>query len=711
MPGYQFTDNQNVEAPASEDPKVIVSFVEKCIAESNLNRNRFAPLTGSYLQDADKCDQLYHGHLYSKRQKKEYECKPDSYAYYVDFNALLLMAFDYKEEVRSIDDGDKSSQSQALDALSMSRIIQYCNKKNRTPEKEEDMLRFSGIHGNGVDEFQPYTDEDGRSWPGYDTFHPKYFGISAGATDVDDAFFVYKRIPVPVAELKQAFPDFSEQIKPDPEISLDTADSDTSTGFSAIFSGIGQGVRVGSDNMRDGAMQQHAGKNAWLTKLYFRDPTRIKISTEEDLDGWINSNSAFGGKIAKLKVRENYLRKMASEVLNGGMDVKKYPFGRRISVACKLRLEDVANPYPWFPYSITKCYRKPKEAWAKGVIHKIREPIQNMQMILAGSAANTDYRQRASYVVTGPSTLENKLKKVPMLPNSVTYIGPVGSKLEAVPVPTLGPQDAISLAEIRRRDAEMTGGLESVLGGVNPAGVYSGLQFEKTLEQARGKVKPRYQELSRTRQRRGEWFLWFIQNFMTDERKLEFMTETEGNIFMTINKMVMDGNQVQYENDVTRGKFHYTIDIGLNLPMTVQERMKQAQEAAELMMPFAPALATEMKLRAMDMPGKYEIIQKFKEAVKSKEEEQARAMQNQMLMQKEQMDLQKNKMERELDVKEVEAGAKVQEAGSWVLSNFMDALGKHGFAVPKEVMESIAQEMGIAALETSEKVSGDAHGE
>jgi hypothetical protein len=711
MPGFPFSDNQPVELVKSEDPKKVLEFVNKCISESNKHRNKFAILTGSYDRDTDKCDQLYQGLLYSERQKRKYECKPDDYAYYVDFNATLLRQFDYQETVKAVDEGESHTPEEALDSLSMTRLLKYCHKRNLSDEKEEDMLRFMGTHGNGIYEFQP-QEVDGLAWPGHDTFHPKYFGISPGASDVDDAFFCFKRIPVPVAELKLAFKEHASQIQADKEISADDSTNRTNDGSAVdhVFSAIGNGARILANMASGDYLSEPPGNLAWLTKFYFRDAQIIKITTEEELDAWMEMNPAFGGDYFRQKARDGYLRKLTESMMEGGIEVKKFPFGRRIMTVNKIILEDVANPYPWSPFVNVKCYRRPKEAWAKGIVHKVREPIQNKQMLMAGAAANSDYRLRASYTATGNPSLAN-LKKIPMEPNTLTYLGQVGSKIEAVPVPPVAPQDIVNLSEVRRRDAEMTAGLESSLGGVNQTGTYSGVQYEKQLEQAIGKVAPRYRELTRGRQKIGEMYLWFIQNYMTDERKLDFLTQGEERALIQINQLKsVDGNPTVM-NDVTKGKYNYFIEIGINRPRTTAERSRQAQEAAEIMQPFAPLLAVDLKLRSMDFPGKYELLEKFKAAVKTKEEQMAAQQQMQMQMEQKKLAIQANKNERELDVREIEAGAKAQEANSWQLMNLVKGLHDSGYEVPVDVLNAVLREVGLTANKMTQQIAGDKPGE
>ena len=662
-------------------------------------------MTGSWLQDADKCEQLYVGILYTDRQKKRYECKPDEYAYYVDFNAWLMSQFDHKEQVRCVDDGEMADEKKKLDALAMTRILEYCNRRNRTDEKEQDNFRFLGIHGNSIDKFQPCVDDHGRAWPEYETFNPKFFGISPGATDIDNAVWCFYRRPVPIHELKTAFPDFAEDIKAESSISMDDAAPATSgNGVTATFSAIGNGVQVFGDFLKDAFFGNSVGQQAFLTEFYFKDPEMVDLEDEGMLRAWIDANPGFGTGIFKEKAFRGFAQK------GFPIHVKRYPHGRRILTACKLKLEDVANPYPWFPFDMTKCYRRPKEAWAKGVIHKVREPIQNEQMLMAGCAANVDYRQLSAYFATGGAKVQ-EIKKIPTTPNTVTYLGPVGSTLEPIPVPPVVTQDVMQLSESRRTAAERTGGLESIMGGSGQARVYTGVQQEKQVELAIGKVTPRYKEIKRTRQRRNDKFIWFIQNYMTDERLLEFLTTSEGQKYLMINQMTSENGQPQIQNDVTVGNFQYYDESSENRPVTRAERNKQAQEAADIIAPFAPLLAAQLKLESMDIPGKYELLDKFKVALASKQEQEMRQQQFQMKLAADKQVIEKNKVERELDVKEINAGAAVMQADSWVFTNMLTGLKDAGFEIPAPVLNSILTQVGITVNKVAEETAGDAVGE
>lgn len=708
MPSYQFSSNQPVQE-VKDDPEKLVKFVSNCVQESERNRNRFALMTGSWKQDADKCDELYNGNLYKNHKGQPHECKPDDYAYYVDFDSALLRQFSWKAQIRSVDDGENQDPKQALDAISWTRLLEECFRRNDYDDIEEDMLLLRGCHGIGVYEFQPY-EEDGLPWPCHETFHPKYFGISPGASNPKNAFYCFRREPVPLAELKAKFPNKAKELKGDPDITIESQNpGQETTGMSTYFPNIASGIQVVGDYVSELFSQDNKVYQAWLTKFYFRDPKTIFIESDEQLKEWMDFNPGFGAEQFKKKTYQAYSMRITNE---GKIEVKKYPFGRLLLIANKTLLLDVPNPYYKIPFIVTKCYRRPKELWAKGTIHKIREPIKNKMLVDSGCAKHAVTRLDPPYYATGNGPNIQKLTKIPAKNNTVTFLGTVG-EVKPFPSSLIAPKDVLDLATYRRNQAETTAGLEAVLGGVNQTGTYSGQQFEKQLEQAMGKVAPRYRELVKTRHELGEFYFWFIRNYMTDERKFDFMTPGEEQEYkqIIINQMVMKESVPTTMNDVTQGNFQYYIEIGLNKPMTKAESARQIDLAAQKVHEVDPLLALQITLENMDFPGKFEIVKKFKESVAKMGEKQARETAQKFALEKMKLDLAKNEKERKLDIEEVKAGAAVQESVSWVLSNLLTGLQKAGFTIPEPVLNSVLQELNLTAQKTGQGIVGDAEGE
>jgi hypothetical protein len=707
-PLSQFSSNQPVQE-VKENPTDLVRFVSNCVQESERNRNRFALFTGSWKQDADKCDELYNGQLYKNHGGQPHECKPDDYAYYVDFDCTLLRQFSWKAQIRSVDNGENQDAKQSLDAISWTRLLEECFRRSNYDDTEKDMLILRGCHGIGIYEFQP-IEEEGLPWPSHETFHPKYFGISPGASNPSNAFYCFRREPVPLAELKAKFPNKAKELKGDPDITIEnTNGSQDKSGMSTYFPNISNGVTVLGDYISELFSSDNKVYQTWLTKFYFRDPQTIFIEDEAKLKEWMDFNPGFGAEQFKKKTFQSYAMKLQNE---GKLEVKKYPFGRLLLTANKTLLMDVPNPYYKIPFIPTKCYRRAKETWAKGVIHKVREPIKNKMLVDSGCAKHVTTRLDPPYYATGNGPNIQKLSKIPAKNNTVTYLGTTG-EVKAFPSQLVLPSDVLNLANYRKNQAETTAGLEAVLGGVNQTGTYSGQQFEKQLEQALGKVAPRYLELVNSRNELGEFYFWFIRNYMTDERKFDFMTAGEEQEYkqIIINQMRMVGDTAQITNDVTQGNFQYYIEIGLNKPLTKAESARQVDLAAERIAPFDPQLAVKIQLENMDFPGKYEILKQFKESVAAMGVKQANENAQKLMIEKAKLAAQQNKDERTLDVAEVEATSKLQESNSWQLTNLLTGLKNAGFEIPVNVLNQILMEVGIVAQKATQEVQGDAPGQ
>lgn len=682
-----FSEGQSVDSSiSSASPKELVKLVDRCIGASEIHRNRFGIMTGSYLQDAVKCKDLYEGILYSQRKKKPHECKADEYAYYVDFNATLMQQFDWKDHVKQVDEANEnqSDEKNALDSESMTRLIKYCFDKSGTKEKEEDMLRFLGIYGNGIYKFQPF-EEAGQVWPGHDIVDPRYIGCSPGATDVQDAVYMYYRRPVATADIKQAYPNMADEIRPDKEVTFE-ADKTTSNPEVLVSMGMaaGQFANVIGNAFKD--VWQGGEKEFQQTKLtefYYKDPEVITINDEASLDAWLKSNPGFGSEYTQNNIKNEYLKKL----MGGPFEVKKYPHGRVLMMASNVLLDDYPNPYPIFPFINIKCYRRPKEFWAKGVIHKVREPVQNKQLITSELAANVKNRLQPPYYMTGANGAEvGKMKRVPTESNVLINLGTAqGASIMPLPIPQIAPPDVTAVGEMRRGDAERTAGLEGVLGGVNQTGTYSGVQYEKQLEQAMGKVAPRYKEVNRSREELGMMYLWFIQNYITDNRQLAFLSDQDQMIYMELNQQVANDSQLSVVYDVTKGKYKYYIEAGVNRPTTKQERASNVQAMSEIIAEVDPALAAEMQLVTYDVPGKWEWIHAFRKRV---EENKQNAQAQQQMEQNLKTAIERKKAEiQERDMRNKEMST--EAANTKIAADIVQGLATAGVKVPMELVQQI----------------------
>ena len=193
-----FTSNQTVDpAFSTDDSSEILKLIRDCVSASDSYRNKFANLSGSWVQDSTKYESLYDGHLYTEREKAGYECKEDVYRDFVDFNTALLTQFDSNEYIRQF-----GSETNSITAELMTRTMEYAHQLNETDKKDEDTLKIGGQMGIGIQRFKPIF-HDGKWWPGSEVIDPRQFGISPGATSIRDAVYCFWRRPVSTVELKQ----------------------------------------------------------------------------------------------------------------------------------------------------------------------------------------------------------------------------------------------------------------------------------------------------------------------------------------------------------------------------------------------------------------------------------------------------------------------------------------------------------------------------
>jgi len=692
-----FTNEQSLDARVPpEDPKAVRNFVSNCVIDSDVYRNKFSVLSESksWVQDANKYEDLYNGKLYSKREKLPHECKEDLYRDAVDFNMSLLTQFEVKDSVKKI-----TEEAGSIEEETLARIVNYCFEElNDGKEKEEDLVQIGGQMGVGIYYFDPIEVDDGYIWPGHELVDPRQFGISPGASTIQKAAWCFWKRPVPTYELKVKFPEFAEVIKADIDVSEISGKGQTSSDGSVLVDGLGTAAYIGMNAVSNFFSGKDQKNQTNLTEFYYKDPQIMKITSEPELEQWIDSNPGFGSKFFRDTVKQTYLKRLA----DGELTVKRFPFGRKIMVIKDVVLMDKPNPYPFFPFDGFKCYKRPKQFWAKGVIEIIREPVQNIQLMTAGMAANLDYRLRNSYYCQTNSPAALKSKKVPTDPNTVeAFPGP----LMAIPVGQVAPPDVMNLVAFRTKQYQNTAGLDPILGGNNPTGNYSGVQTNALMEAALGKTAIRLRSLNRTRKGLGEKYLWFIRNYCTDERVIQFQSDDEQIMTIQMNQMVPDqsGNPV-IKNDVTKGNYKYFVDVNITQPASPSQAFAQVQGIAKIMAPFAPIEAARIQLEKAPITQKFTYLRRFEEAIKSKQEQDVRKEMMQSQIQAAEIALKHKNELRKLDIEEVKAGASAQESLAWVIQaltkTVVDAQTT-GVQLPPELMNEIR----VLAGTTSEQAT------
>ena len=670
FPQETFTDNQSVNpAFSTADDTKLLKLIADCVSASESYRNQFAVMTDSWIQDATKYEALYNGKLYDKRQKMSYECKEDIYRDMVDFNASLLSQFEFKEEILQVGKEDNS-----LDADLFMRFIEFSDNENDASAKEEDLLKIEGQMGIGIYKFKPF-EQDGYWWPGAEVVDPRQCGISPGASSIKDAVYFYWRRPVPTSELKEKFPDVADSIKPDAELTDMEGKPNGSRGIISVEYLATGGIQ-NMMNMFQG-LNRSPKLQTMMTEFYYKDPEVITISSQEELMAWFASNPGFGTE----KYSSVTLKQFELKLGDGPIKVKKFPFGRMILSTKDVKLDDTANPYYRIPFFSSKCYSRPKTFWAKGVCEVIREPVQNYHLLMASLAMNLDYLLRPAYQESGVKGNESKAKVITTQPNSMMS---TSGEIKPIPVPSAQPSGVIELAEIRRRNWENTSGLNSVSAGVNPVGNYSGAQLEKLIEGAMGKVAPRLRELNRCRKELGEMKLWFSQNYCTDERKINFMTDEEIQE-VTVNQYTMNGGAPTIQNDMAVGCYKYVVDVDVKRPVTQAARNEQYINLSKIFAPYAPAEAGTIQIESMNIPNKRQYIKQFQQAVAQKQQSELQIKQQQLQIQQKQAEMQNEAQHRKMDIEEIKAGASAEESASWVIAN----LSKAGIPLTPEFLNQL----------------------
>jgi hypothetical protein len=277
--------------------------------------------------------------------------------------------------------------------------------------------------------------------------------------------------------------------------------------------------------------------------------------------------------------------------------------------------------------------------------------------------------------------------------------------IQPIPSGQILPQDVQAAIAYRQKKMETTTGLDSILAGSNPSGNYSGIQTNTLMEAALGKTAPRLRNLNRCRKELGGFYLWFLQNWCTDERIIGFESPDEQMLKIQMNTLQMQNGQPTMVNDVTKGKYQYYLDVNVTQPASPSQAFQQVQAIAKVFAPFAPIEAARIQLEKAPITGKWEYIARFEKAIKDQQEQQAAHSQMQMQIQQMQMEMNQNKVNRDLDIKEITAGAKAQESLAWVIQALMKAVTDAqvaGQAIPPILMQELQMIAGKITQETAQ---------
>jgi hypothetical protein len=225
------------------------------------------------------------------------------------------------------------------------------------------------------------------------------------------------------------------------------------------------------------------------------------------------------------------------------------------------------------------------------------------------------------------------------------------------------------------------------------------------MEAALGKTAPRLRNLNRCRKELGGMYLWFLQNWCTEERVIEFESPDEQMLKLQMNTLQMQNGEPVMVNDVTKGKYQYYLDVNVTQPASPSQAFQQVQAIAKVFAPFAPIEAARIQLEKAPITGKWEYIARFEKAITDQQEQQAAQSQMQLQIQQMQMAMSQNKTNRELDIKEITAGAKAQESLAWVIQALMKAVTDAqtaGQVVPPMLMQELQMIASKVTQETAQ---------
>lgn len=611
--------NQQYAETPTDDRDRTKRLLESFLSEASSYKAQFG-----YPSEKDKWLGKYRGgsNLYENKNKLPHQFRSNDFKSQVDKNATLLTSIEPSYDILK-----KDMEEGGIEAEMMERIVKDVLKKNDSDEMEWNVLLWSGVKGTGIERWEWNPQGECGGFPAGESIDPGQCYINPGALSISKCkYFIYKR-PVPTDELKQMFPEFSETIKPDPEISYKTG---TGTG------GSGYEWYSGADNAKitfDSNSNTNLGKvnQTMLAEVYFMDPIEIELKSVEELGDWVRTNPGFYGRSEDLKAK-------AFNELNDGIfpkKVKQFPFGRKLYYACGVVLEDYPNPYcrvPFFEYheSPDAC-----SFWGPGIIEKIWEVTSAKHITTVDMVRNARFRANPPYWSYGFDLQDGKVMKLKggqhvkaKFPNS---------SISPFPIPDIAPNDLLSAVGYLDQAVTTITGIHPILFGQRESGVYSGTFADKLQDAAMLGMKPKFVRLNKMRTERAKFIIWLIQAYMTNQRKFYYLNEAEEMELMELNQQQATPNGIGYQtvptSNLSLGYFDPVVEIGIDRPLSKAEQSREALEVAQLIQPFDPLGAAIMAVEAHRLPGKRRIIRDMKKNYAAMQKAQAEQMQKQEQMQ------------------------------------------------------------------------------
>lgn len=208
---------------------------------------------------------------------------------------------------------------------------------------------------------------------------------------------------------------------------------------------------------------------------------------------------------------------------------RKYPNGRKITLAGGAVVEDMESPFPdgEFPYVDFLAYRNPGSYWGQSIVNLGRNAQTSFNrarshfMELMNKTGNPQWMVAKGAGVTRTALTDE--------PGSVIYYNPIGITPVTQLPGTQPPPGWNQLMNMDLQDMRDQLGIMDVLRGENPAGVRAGRSIAYLIEQNLGRHGPMIKRFERSIQSLGQLWLKMAQKFYEEDRTFSILG-SEGRI-------------------------------------------------------------------------------------------------------------------------------------------------------------------------------------
>lgn len=659
---------QEIDLTQAQDETKLLKTLMSCVKAGQRYR-------GQYSTNWTDFTRKYTGDFYRNKQRFGFECRPNKYLEKVELQANLLTQEAFKDYVVR---EDQSNDPDDCKPEVFTRILADIKKVCKYSAKEYKALLMAGMYGPAI--FKCFWNRElknGRGYPDILAIDPRNFLVSPGCTELENAQYAVYMRAVSTDELRRLYPALKDRIKEDPGLSTNDlygVDVVEHSGYAVSDAQTGAVAYLQELKQREGTGRP--GDQAMLHEMWYRDPRWITLNDEKDLWKWISARPGFSN---------DYFKKCEYQerILDGfPQQVPLYPHGRLLFFLEGVKLEDHPNPYCRLPYFAWKNHIQPHAFWPKGQIELISEPMSNYHVISSSLSANWVFRSMPPWRTDDQTMDDNKFKKVQ--PNSLIK-NKQGTTVEPLAVPAIPVQEGTAILQLRDQEADGVSGVSNLLGGARPQGVFAGSYFTQLQDSAFKVFGTLVKRLSETRLDIGNFMIWMIQSYLTDERVIPYMNdedqEAAQNQQMTVNQQYVVNNpnsvEIKKHNNLGSGKFLYMCEEGTAQPYNLISRVQQANDMGKLMLAQGYEIpAFSLILQASGLPG-------WKAVLRQIEQQYQQKLQMGLLQREQQEKLTDQQRLDMLRVEEAKLSAKITAARLQAMSKVQTA-GIHADATLKK---------------------------